>query len=66
MAIKLGPHQYGKAQDHLVRAHRHTDRHEIRDLTVSTSLRGAFVGAYTAGAAPAAALPPHTRNVSDR
>ncbi len=49
MAIKLGPNQYGKAQNHLVRVYRDTARHEIRDLTVSTSLRGDFSAAHASG-----------------
>jgi urate oxidase len=49
MAIKLGPNQYGKAETHVVRIYRDTARHEIRDLTVSTSLRGDFSGAHVAG-----------------
>ncbi|HET8601143.1 MAG TPA: urate oxidase [Segeticoccus sp.] len=49
MAIKLGPNEYGKAQVHLVRVYRDTARHEIRDLTVSTSLRGNFSAAHIEG-----------------
>ena len=49
MAIRLGPNQYGKAEVHLVRVNRDTPRHEIRDLTVSTSLRGRFDAAHTRG-----------------
>ncbi|HSF26960.1 MAG TPA: urate oxidase [Actinomycetes bacterium] len=49
MAIVLGPNQYGKAETHLVRVYRDTDRHEIRDLTVSTSLRGDFTDAHRLG-----------------
>lgn len=48
-AIVLGPHQYGKSENRVVRIHRDTDRHEIRDVSVSTSLRGDFDGAYLAG-----------------
>jgi len=60
MAIKLGPNEYGKAQVHLVRVYRDTDRHEIRDLTVSTSLRGNFSGAHIDGD-QAAVLPTDTQ-----
>jgi urate oxidase len=49
VAIKLGPNQYGKAQTHVVRVYRDTPRHEIRDLTVDTSLRGDFSAAHTQG-----------------
>lgn len=49
MGIRLGPTQYGKAQTHLLRVLRDTSRHEIRDLTVSTSLRGDFTEAHTVG-----------------
>jgi urate oxidase len=49
MGIVLGPHQYGKAENRVVRVYRDTARHEIRDLSVSTSLRGAFDAAHLAG-----------------
>jgi urate oxidase len=49
MAIRLGANQYGKAETHLVRVYRDTPRHEIRDLTVSTSLRGDFSRAHISG-----------------
>ncbi|EHR61468.1 factor-independent urate hydroxylase [Saccharomonospora cyanea] len=49
MAIVLGPNQYGKAQNHLVRVYRGTSRHEIRDLTVSSALRGDFSAAHIDG-----------------
>ena len=42
MGIALGPNQYGKAENRVVRIYRDTARHEIRDLNVSTSLRGDF------------------------
>ena len=38
----LGANQYGKAENRVVRIYRETERHEIRDLNVSTSLRGDF------------------------
>jgi urate oxidase len=47
--IKLGPNQYGKAENRVVRIYRDTDRHMIRDLNVSTALRGDFVDAHTHG-----------------
>lgn len=49
MAIVLGPHQYGKAESRLVRVQRDATRHEIRDLNVSTSLRGNFTEAHIYG-----------------
>jgi urate oxidase len=49
MAIVLGPNQYGKAETHLLRVYRDTARHEIRDLTVSTALRGDFSAAHVDG-----------------
>ncbi len=49
MAIVLGPNRYGKAETRVVRIVRDTPRHEIRDLNVSTALRGDFVAAHTAG-----------------
>jgi urate oxidase len=49
MAIVLGPNQYGKAETRVVRVYRDTPRHEIRDLNVSTSLRGEFEAAHTTG-----------------
>jgi urate oxidase len=49
MAIVLGPNQYGKAETRVVRVYRGTPRHEIRDLNVSTVLRGDFAAAHTRG-----------------
>jgi urate oxidase len=49
MAIVLGPNQYGKAETRVVRVYRDTPRHEIRDLNVSTVLRGDFAAAHTDG-----------------
>jgi urate oxidase len=49
MSIVLGANQYGKAENRVVRIYRDTDRHEIRDLNVSTSLRGDFEAAHTVG-----------------
>jgi urate oxidase len=49
MAIRLGPNQYGKAENRVVRIYRDTPRHEIRDLNVSTALRGRFEDAHITG-----------------
>ncbi|NEM91432.1 factor-independent urate hydroxylase [Galbitalea soli] len=49
MAIILGDNQYGKAESRLVRIYRDSPRHEIRDLNVTTALRGPFEPAYLAG-----------------
>lgn len=50
MAYILGDHQYGKAENRLVRVIRDTARHELRDLNVTTAMRGAaFEPAYLVG-----------------
>lgn len=49
MAIVLGDNQYGKAETHVVRVVRDTARHEIRDLVVSSALRGSFDDAHLTG-----------------
>jgi urate oxidase len=49
MGNVLGANQYGKAENRVVRIYRDTARHEIRDLNVSTSLRGEFTDAHVAG-----------------
>lgn len=49
MAIVLGDNQYGKAETRVVRVYRSTERHVIRDLNVSTALRGDFGAAYLTG-----------------
>src|SRR3954452_5986537 len=49
MATILGANQYGKAENRVVRIVRDTARHEIRDLNVSTSLRGEFTAPHTDG-----------------
>jgi len=49
MAIVLGPNQYGKAEVRVVAVDRSTPRHSLVDLNVSTSLRGDFAAAHTAG-----------------
>ncbi|HET7761832.1 MAG TPA: urate oxidase [Phycicoccus sp.] len=60
MAHTLGANRYGKAESRVVRIVRDTARHEIRDLTVSTSLRGEFAAAHTEGN-QAAVLPTDTQ-----
>ena len=47
--IILGKTQYGKAENRVVRIYRDSPRHEIRDINVSTCLRGDFSAAYLAG-----------------
>ena len=49
MGIRLGANRYGKAESRVVRIVRDTERHEIHDLTVSTSLRGDFEAAHVEG-----------------
>jgi urate oxidase len=49
VTIRLGPNQYGKAENRVVRVYRDTARHQIRDLNVSTSLRGRFEDAHVTG-----------------
>ena len=49
MAIVLGPNQYGKAEVRVVAVDRSGPRHELVDLNVSSSLRGDFAAAHTAG-----------------
>ncbi len=49
MSYVLGPNQYGKAENRVVRIYRDTDRHEIKDLNVSTALRGDFSAAHASG-----------------
>jgi urate oxidase len=60
VAIVLGPNQYGKAENRVVRVFRDTARHEIRDLNVSTALRGDFRDAHVTGD-QAAVLPTDTQ-----
>jgi urate oxidase len=60
MANQLGINQYGKAESRVVRIVRDTARHEIRDLNVSTSLRGDFEDAHITGD-QAAVLPTDTQ-----
>ncbi|HET7325799.1 MAG TPA: urate oxidase [Nocardioidaceae bacterium] len=49
MGIVLGPNQYGKSETRVVRVYRDTARHQIRDLNVSTALRGRFRDAHVDG-----------------
>jgi urate oxidase len=49
MAIHLGANQYGKAESRVVRIYRDSPRHQIRDLNVSSALRGDFEAAHTTG-----------------
>jgi urate oxidase len=49
MAIHLGANQYGKAESRVVRIYRDSPRHQIRDLNVSSALRGNFEDAHTSG-----------------
>lgn len=49
MTARLHAHQYGKAETRVVRVQRDSPRHEIRDLNVTTALRGDFDAAYLTG-----------------
>lgn len=49
MAIVLGDNQYGKAENRLVVVSRAGSVHTIRDLTVSTSLRGDLADTHLTG-----------------
>ncbi len=49
MAITFGNNQYGKAEVRLVHITRDGDRHQIKDLNVSTALRGDFADAHLVG-----------------
>jgi urate oxidase len=49
MDFELSQSQYGKAETRVVRIYRDTERHEIRDLNVSTALRGDFAAAHLTG-----------------
>jgi hypothetical protein len=49
MGIVLGPNQYGKAEVRVVVVDRGGPRHRIKDLTVSSALRGDFAAAHLAG-----------------
>ena len=47
--IVLGANQYGKAEVHLVRVTRDTERHGLEDLSVTSQLRGDFEAAHRVG-----------------
>jgi len=47
--VTLTSNQYGKAENRVVRIVRDTDRHHIRDLNVTSQLRGDFEKAHTEG-----------------
>ena len=49
MVIGLGRNQYGKAEVRVVAVDRSSPRHTLVDLNVSSSLRGDFTAAHTAG-----------------
>ncbi|RCV52731.1 factor-independent urate hydroxylase [Marinitenerispora sediminis] len=49
MAIRLGENQYGKAEVRLVHVSRDSARHILRDLNVTTQLRGDFDAVHTEG-----------------
>jgi urate oxidase len=49
MGIVLGPNQYGKAEVRVVAVDRSVPRHRLKDLTVSTALRGDFAAAHRHG-----------------
>ncbi|MEV6878140.1 factor-independent urate hydroxylase [Amycolatopsis sp. NPDC051128] len=49
MAITLGPNQYGKAEVRLVTVRREGHVHHLKDLTVSTALRGELAATHLTG-----------------
>ncbi len=49
MASRLGRNQYGKAEVRVVAVDRSTPQHTLVDLNVSSSLRGDFTAAHSAG-----------------
>jgi urate oxidase len=49
VGYQLAAHQYGKAETRVVRIYRDAAQHHIRDLNVSTCLRGDFADAYLSG-----------------
>ena len=49
MAIRLGPNQQGEAEVRVVAVDRGSPRYTLTDLDVSSSLRGDFAAAHTAG-----------------
>src|SRR5699024_11807109 len=48
-ALRPAANQYGKAENHVVRVYRDSSRHSIRDLNVTSQLRGDFELAHTEG-----------------
>ncbi|GAB3477652.1 factor-independent urate hydroxylase [Amycolatopsis cihanbeyliensis] len=49
MGITLGPNQYGKAEVRLVTVRRDGPTHHLKDLTVSTALRGDLAATHLSG-----------------
>jgi urate oxidase len=49
LSYSLGPNQYGKAEVRLVTVSRDHDTHHLKDLTVSTSLRGSLAATHLTG-----------------
>jgi urate oxidase len=49
MGIILGANQYGKAEIRVVTIDRDTPRHQIHDLSVTTTLQGDFAAAHESG-----------------
>ena len=49
MAVTLGPNQYGKAEVRLVTVRREGAVHHLKDLTVSTALRGELSATHLTG-----------------
>lgn len=47
--VRLTENQFGKAENHVVRVYRDSARHSIRDLNVTSQLRGDFLSAHTEG-----------------
>lgn len=49
MAIRLGQNGYGKSRVRLLRATRHDDRHDIKEMTIAISFEGDFETVHTKG-----------------
>jgi urate oxidase len=49
MAIRLGENNYGKQRVRILQVTRHTDRHDIKELTIGIRLEGDFETAHTKG-----------------
>jgi urate oxidase len=49
MSVRLGYHQYGKAETRVVRVYRDTDPHELVDYNVSCALSGDFRDTHVTG-----------------